>query len=76
VNPPGNPKASFFTDPEHPVDPEQWLAGAQKRPGSWWEYWRDWLGERSSELRPAPPTLGNERFVPGVLAPGAYVLER
>ena len=76
VNPPGNPKASFFTNPEHPVDPEQWLAGAQKRPGSWWDYWRDWLGERSGELRPAPQALGNERFAPGASAPGTYVLER
>ena len=52
LNPPGNPKATFFTNPAHPADPEQWLASAQKRSGSWWEHWRDWLHARSGEQRP------------------------
>jgi polyhydroxyalkanoate synthase subunit PhaC len=73
VNPPGNPKASFYTNAKLPADPEQWLASAQKRLGSWWEYWRDWLRERSGEPRPAPHVLGSERFAPGAPAPGTYV---
>ncbi|HJZ45910.1 MAG TPA: alpha/beta fold hydrolase, partial [Roseiflexaceae bacterium] len=76
VNPPGNPKASFYTNPQLPADPQQWLAGAQKRPGSWWDHWRDWLKERSGELRPAPHALGDERFAPGAPAPGTYMLQR
>jgi len=43
LNSPGNPKASYFVNSRYPADPEKWLAGAQKRSGSWWEDWRDWL---------------------------------
>jgi len=76
LNPPGNPKATFFTNPAHPADPEQWLAGAQQHSGSWWDHWRDWLRTRSGEQRPAPPTLGNTRYAPGTPAPGTYVIYR
>jgi polyhydroxyalkanoate synthase len=77
VNPPGNPKASFFTNPgAAEADPAQWLAGARKQAGSWWEYWREWLKERSGELQPAPPSPGNDQFVPGSAAPGTYVRGR
>src|SRR2546430_17568892 len=44
LNPPGNPKASYFVNERYPADPEQWQARAQKRAGSWWEDWREWLG--------------------------------
>jgi polyhydroxyalkanoate synthase len=76
VNPPGNPKASFFTNGAHPTDSEQWLASAQQRSGSWWEHWRAWLHARSGEQQPAPLTLGNARYAPGTPAPGTYVFQR
>jgi polyhydroxyalkanoate synthase len=76
LNPPGNPKATFFTNPAHPADPEQWLAGAQQHSGSWWDHWRDWLWARSGEQRPAPPTLGNAQYTPGAPGPGTYVFAR
>ena len=75
LNPPGNPKASYFVNERYPADPGQWQARAQKRPGSWWEDWRDWLGQRSGEQRAAPRELGNERYQPGTPAPGTYVFE-
>jgi polyhydroxyalkanoate synthase subunit PhaC len=75
LNPPSNPKATFFTNSARPADPAQWLAGAQQHSGSWWEHWRDWLRTRSGEQRPAPPTLGNAQYTPGAPAPGTYVLE-
>ncbi len=73
LNPPGNLKATFFTNPAHPADPAQWLAGALQQSGSWWDHWRDWLQARSGEQQPAPPKLGNSRYVPGTPAPGTYV---
>ncbi|MFL5802953.1 MAG: alpha/beta fold hydrolase [Roseiflexaceae bacterium] len=76
LNPPSNPKATFVTNPAHPADPAQWLAGAQQHSGSWWDHWRGWLRARSGEQRPAPPALGNARYAPGVLAPGTYVFAR
>jgi len=75
LNPPGNPKASYFVNERYPADPEQWLARAQKRAGSWWEDWRGWLGQRSGEQKAAPRELGNEQYQPGTPAPGAYVFE-
>jgi polyhydroxyalkanoate synthase len=75
LNPPGNPKASYFVNERYPADPQQWQAHAQKRSGSWWEDWRDWLGQRSGEQRAAPAELGNEHYQPGTSAPGSYVFE-
>jgi polyhydroxyalkanoate synthase len=75
LNPPGNPKAKYFSGAEYPVDPEQWLARAQQRSGSWWDRWRDWLAERSGNQVPAPAALGNKRYPAGAAAPGTYVFE-
>jgi polyhydroxyalkanoate synthase len=75
LNPPGNPKASYFVNERYAADPEQWLARAQKRAGSWWEDWRDWLRQRSDEQKAAPGELGNEQYAPGIPAPGSYVFE-
>jgi polyhydroxyalkanoate synthase len=76
LNPPSNPKATFFTNPVHPADPAQWLACAQQHSGSWWNHWRDWLRTRSGEQRPAPSTLGNTQYPPGAPGPGTYVFAR
>ncbi|MBV9278794.1 MAG: alpha/beta fold hydrolase [Chloroflexi bacterium] len=75
VNPPGNPKARYFLNPDLPADPDAWLGAAQERPGSWWEHWRDWLAERSGGQKNAPTALGNKQHPPGAKAPGRYVLE-
>ncbi len=75
LNPPGNPKAKYFTGTEYPSDPEQWLARAEQRSGSWWELWQIWLSERSAERIPAPASLGNEQYPAGTPAPGTYVFE-
>jgi polyhydroxyalkanoate synthase len=73
LNPPGNPKAKYFTGAEYPRDPAQWLGRAQQRSGSWWERWAEWLAERSGARVPAPQALGNSHYPPGAPAPGAYV---
>src|SRR3989475_3245391 len=75
LNPPGNPKASYFVNERYPADPGQWQAGAQKRAGSWWEDWRDWLGMRAGEKKAAPRELGSAQYQPGTPAPGSYVFE-
>jgi polyhydroxyalkanoate synthase subunit PhaC len=75
VNPPGNPKASYRVAGRNPLSPDAWLAGATQRPGSWWEDWAAWLGERSGDERPAPDTLGGAGLDPLGAAPGTYVHE-
>jgi len=67
VNPPGNPKAQHFVGDVHPADPDEWLAGARRVAGSWWEDWTAWATVRSG-ARVAPPELPD-----GEPAPGSYV---
>jgi polyhydroxyalkanoate synthase len=74
VNPPGNPKASYFTGPLEPAEsPEKWLERAERHTGSWWEHWGDWLLKRSGAEKAAPTALGSEHYPPQNPAPGAYV---
>jgi poly[(R)-3-hydroxyalkanoate] polymerase subunit PhaC len=73
INPPDNPKASFFTSDETPPEAEVWLKGATRHTGSWWTDWTTWLIERSGDERDAPTILGSERHPPSDPAPGRYV---
>jgi polyhydroxyalkanoate synthase len=75
VNPPGNEKATYRLNDELPEEPEEWLAGASTTPGSWWEDWTAWLGERSGDERDAPAKLGGPGHTPMDPAPGSYVRE-
>jgi polyhydroxyalkanoate synthase subunit PhaC len=75
INPPGNPKAKFLLNPDLPENPEDWLGSAREVSGSWWDHWREWLAAHSGEMRGAPEVLGNNRYKPGVAAPGTYVSE-
>lgn len=73
VNPPGNPKASYYIGGPLDDDPQVWLAGATKHTGSWWEAWADWLDDRSGGLVPAPTSAGSDVHPPLAPAPGLYV---
>ena len=73
VNPPGNPKAHYWTGGVPGEDPDQWLAGAEKQPGSWWQAWAEWVTPRSGDRRPGPKTPGSERYPVLSPAPGLYV---
>jgi polyhydroxyalkanoate synthase len=76
INPPGNPRARYHVADEYPPSAEDWLASAEKKPGTWWEDWDVWLGQRSGPLKAAPKKLGSRRHKVLGPAPGAYVLER
>ena len=76
VNPPGNPKASYWVGPKPGPDADQWLAKSEKKTGSWWEVWAQWSHKRSGKLRPAPKGPGNMRYPALAAAPGKYVLEK
>jgi len=73
VNPPGNPKAHYWTGGTPGADPEQWLARAERHQGSWWEAWADWVTEQAGDRRPRPETPGSERYPVLSPAPGLYV---
>ncbi|MBV9713586.1 MAG: alpha/beta fold hydrolase, partial [Ktedonobacteraceae bacterium] len=75
LNPPGNPKATFFTNAERPPSAEAWHKGATRHSGSWWEHWKAWLLTRSGPQKTAPPSVGNSIYPPLAKAPGTYVFE-
>jgi polyhydroxyalkanoate synthase len=54
------------------LDPEDWLSVAEKRKGSWWLAWQDWLVAHSTPKRVSPPELSDSL----VAAPGKYVLQK
>lgn len=76
VNPPGNPKATYYIDGEPGAEPEIWLKSATKKTGSWWEVWADWSAGHCGDLRPAPERLGSAAHPPLQPAPGSYVRDR
>jgi polyhydroxyalkanoate synthase len=75
INPPSVQKYGFWTNPELPSDPADWLAGASQQPGSWWPHWRDWNAQHSGELVPARQP-GDGKLPVLEDAPGSYVRVR
>ena len=73
VNPPGNPKASFYINDDLASGPQEWLAGAEKHQGSWWVDWADWLEKRAGQTKVAPVSPGDDDHPVLCAAPGTYV---
>ena len=75
INPPGNPKACFWSARATAVAAQSWLERADQHSGSWWPHWRDWIKVRSGEMKFAPAELGSTQHSPAIAAPGLYVME-
>lgn len=77
ISEPGHPHRSFQIAREGAshdwVDPDQWIARAERREGSWWEAWQAWMHEHSSDKTPARQ-IGNAAKLDD--APGDYVKVR
>jgi len=74
VNPPGNPRATYFAGASaEGRTADEWLEAAEQRSGSWWEAWADWTVARSGGMVAAPRTLGDDSHPVLVPAPGSYV---
>lgn len=54
------------------LNPAKWLEKAEKREGSWWFAWHQWLTQLSSADLVSPPKL--DENLPD--APGTYVLQK
>jgi len=67
VSPPGSAKGYYWQRGETPADPEEWLRGADRQDGSWWDDWSAWASAHAGD-RIAPPSLPD-----GEPAPGRYV---
>jgi polyhydroxyalkanoate synthase len=76
LNPPTNKKASYMIGAASTVGPEAFLSNAEKRQGSWWIDWREWLRARSGAEVDAAGSLGDARHPVLMPSPGSYVFER
>src|SRR5581483_1764224 len=47
VSPPGNPKSHYFVGGEPGPDPHEWRANAERRQGTWWDHWVEWVKARA-----------------------------
>ena len=75
ISPPTKSRGYWARDGQAADTPAAWLEGAERRPGSWWTDWVDWLRPRMGKQVPPPP-LGGEGYPPLAPAPGTYVLEK
>ncbi len=76
VNPPGNPKSTYRTNPDDVADAKVWLQGAETHQGTWWTDVAAWLDTRCGALKQAPRKLGSARLHPLEPAPGTYVFDK
>jgi polyhydroxyalkanoate synthase len=76
VNPPGNPRASYYLNKHNPAEAGEWLESAETRQGTWWSDVSTWLDERCGNKNPAPAELGGPGLPALADAPGAYVLDK
>lgn len=78
VSEPGHARRSYqYLPPEQRSKtysaPEAWLQAASTEPGSWWNYWQQWLARHSSRKQIAA-RYPQEHTELGI-APGSYVME-
>jgi polyhydroxyalkanoate synthase len=72
INPPSAHKYQHWTNAALPPTVEEWVAGAEEHPGSWWPHWDQWLSARSGKKVPArDPAQGPLKPIED--APGRYV---
>ena len=76
LRPPNLAGSEFFVNDDHPDNPDHWLRDAERRTGTWWADWAEWLRGHAEEERPAPRGPGCDAFPPLCAAPGTYVKER
>lgn len=75
VNPPSKKKYGYYMNKDLPPTPEEWLAGATEREGSWWPMWESWLRKRSGTKIKAREPGDSEHPSLGP-APGTYVIRK
>ena len=79
INPPSKNKRSHWLreDNKFPASVDEWIAGADEYPGSWWTDWAEWLQKTGGKKVAAPKSYGAVRkYKAKEPAPGSYVLQR
>ena len=80
INPPAKNKRSHWLrdDAKLPAKVDDWIAGADELPGSWWTDWAEWLAANAGKKVAAPKTYGKARSAYQEIepAPGRYVQQK
>jgi polyhydroxyalkanoate synthase subunit PhaC len=71
INPPSANKHGFWVNDAMPESADEWLAGAEKKDGSWWPHWQAWLAKGQDKVPPRVPGAGGLGVIEP--APGSYV---
>lgn len=75
VNPPSKIKYQYWTGGAPQGRYEDWLAGAEEHPGSWWPHWFAWV-EKQAPKRVKARVPGEGKLPALEDAPGSYVRVR
>src|SRR5688572_25779316 len=73
VNPPAAKKYHYWTNEDLPQTAEEWLAGAQQVPGSWWADWQAWIDQQNAGAPRVPARQPKPALED---APGSYAMLR
>jgi polyhydroxyalkanoate synthase len=76
INPPSANKHGYWVNSEMPATAEKWLAGAERREGSWWPHWQARLSEDGKAGKVKARVPGDGKLEPIEPAPGSYVRNR
>ena len=80
VNPASKNRRSYWIgtlgEATAPSTPDDWLAAAEERKGSWWPVWDAWLARHGGGKRRAPAKPGSVQYPVIEAAPGRYVRQR
>ena len=72
MNPPAAKKYCYWTNDKIAATPDEWFAGIERREGSWWVDWDQWISKFAGKSVPARQP-GDGKLTPIEDAPGSYV---
>jgi len=73
INPPAANKHGYWIGGPDAAEAEAWLAGAEKREGSWWPEWQGWLDAAAGDDRVPAREPGSGKLKVREAAPGSRV---
>jgi polyhydroxyalkanoate synthase len=73
INPPAAKKYCYWVNSKTPANPDEWLANAQAKDGSWWPDWDAWAKKLSGKEMVPAREPGGGKLTPICDAPGPYV---
>lgn len=76
INPASKNRRNYWVDGQLGQGPDKWMETAERKEGTWWNHWAEWMKKRGGKKVDAPATLGNEEFSVIEPAPGRYVKVR